>query len=63
MQGDASIGYPEELPLSSEKSMEEVLGEDMYPYIILQLGSAYAGMMVSQHGSVGMLLIINRHKQ
>jgi len=42
---EVNIVYPEELTLSSEKSMEEVLGADMYPYVIMQLGSAYAGLI------------------
>ena len=39
--------FPVEFPLSSEKSMYDVLGDDLYPFMLVQLGSAYGYLIVS----------------
>ena len=59
---EVNIVYPEDLQLSSEKSTEEVLGADMYPYVIMQLGSAYAGLIVKKRINSFFNQHINQHK-
>ena len=44
------LQYPEDMELSRDKSMADVQGDAMYPFVYLQLGSAYAAMLVGGEG-------------
>ena len=47
---DVTIQYPEDMELSRDKSMADVQGDAMYPFVYLQLGSAYKAMLVGGEG-------------
>ena len=67
-EDDLKFTLYREFPLSSEKSMFDVLQEELYPSMVVQMGSAFAAFMVSSLSTCTLvrrrdfLTVINRNQ-